>query len=84
LEEEEVEDNSDKVLLLGWKEDADEEGFTPVISRRNKKKLKSACKVKLRGAQSKVNAASVKVNNNHPLCDVITGTRERRKNPKFL
>jgi hypothetical protein len=68
-----------EVLLLGFREeDTDEEGFTPVVSRRNRKKMKSSSKSKMSmprygsiksdgGAHSKSSAASVKVHNNHPL-----------------
>jgi hypothetical protein len=36
---------ANEVLLLGFgEEDTDEEGFTPVVSRRNRKKMKSSSK----------------------------------------
>jgi hypothetical protein len=74
----------DQVLLLGFGEkEEDEDGFTLVISRRSQKAAKSAYKIRLRGAQSKSSATSVKVNNYHPLCDVVTGHRERKKNPIY-
>jgi hypothetical protein len=98
-QETEVESDSDIVLLLGFGKDQDlddEDDFTPVVSRRSRKKKRSVGKSKrwkgtptksggsLGGAQLKSCAASVKVNNDHPLSDIITGTRCRKKNPKYL
>jgi hypothetical protein len=83
-------------LLLGFGEmDSDEEEFTPVLSRRSKKALRSASEVKVRKLQveestgsrreqSKSSVASVKVHNNHPLSDVMAGSRVKKKNPKYL
>jgi hypothetical protein len=82
--------------LLGFGEESDDgEDFTPVISKRTKKKLRSAVKMSKRsnhsegvksggGAQSKSSAASVEVHSNHPLCDIVSGSRIRKKNPKYL
>jgi hypothetical protein len=84
---------------LGFERDQDledEDDFTTVVSRRNRKKTRSAGKSgrwretptklggSLRGAQSKLCAALVKVSNDHPLCDIVTGTRCRKKNPRYL
>jgi hypothetical protein len=78
-------------LLLGFGETSDEEqDFTPVISKRTRRKQKSAIKLSInprqekearseRGAQSKSSAASEKVHNNHPLCDIVSGSRVRKK-----
>jgi hypothetical protein len=82
-------------LLLGFGEDSDEElDFTPVLSRKSKKKLRSAVKLKkgeevfyqnrsIGGAQAKSCAASVKVRNYHPLSDTVSGSRVRKQNPKY-
>ena len=88
--------DSEKVGLLGWGEDGEEiEDFTPVISKKNRKKLRSACKVALNrgmqsssgmpsgGAQTKMSAASVKAHIYHPLSGIVTGTRERKKTFRF-
>ena len=65
------------------------------MSKKNKKKLRSACKVVLNrgmqsgsgmpsgGAQVKLSAASVKAHNYHPLSGIVTGTRERKKTLRF-
>jgi hypothetical protein len=83
-------------LLLGFGEDTtDDEGFTPVLSRKTKKAMRSAAKVRIGGrndenivssrrAQSKSSDASAKAHNNHPLCDIMAGSRVRKKNPKYL
>jgi hypothetical protein len=83
-------------LLLGFGEESDDgEDFTPVISKRTKKKLRSAVKMGKRsnhsedvksggGAQFKSSAASMKVHNYHPLSDIVSGSRVRKKNPKYL
>jgi hypothetical protein len=83
-------------LLLGFGEESDDgEDFTPVISKRTKKKMRSAVKFSKRsnhsegvksdgGAQFKSSAASVKVHNNHPLCDIVSGSRVRKKKSKYL
>jgi hypothetical protein len=98
-QEAEVDSDSDRVLLLGFESDqdlAEEDDFTPVVSRRNRKKRRSAGKDKrwkgtpaksggsFEGAQSKSCAALGKVNNAHPLSGIVTGTRCRKKNPKYL
>jgi hypothetical protein len=87
------------ILLLGFsdkmEEDDDMEDFTPVISRRTKKQRKSVEKKRRRGTPAKSGvasggaltkscAASVKVLNDHPLCGIVTGTRTRKKNHKYL
>jgi hypothetical protein len=92
-----VVNESDTILLLGFNEELEDDidDFTPVVSRRTKKQRKSAEKKKgrgapakscvaLRGALAKSSAASVKVHNDHPLCGIVTGTRNRRKNSKYL
>jgi hypothetical protein len=82
------------ILQFGEESD-DGEDFTPVISKRTKKKMRSAVKLSKRsnhsesvksggGAQFKSSAASVKVHNNHSLCDIVSGSRVRKKNPKYL
>jgi hypothetical protein len=94
-QENEVESDSERVLLLGFGRDQDledEDDFTPVVSRRSKKKKRSAGKTRrwkgtptksggsFGGAQTKSCVASVKVCNDHPLSDIVTGTRCRKKN----
>jgi hypothetical protein len=81
---------------LGFgEENDDEEDFTPVVSRRTRKRLKSAkknqrpmernrCNTRSLGAQSDVGAAQGKVTDDHPVCGMVTGPRVRRKNPKYL
>jgi hypothetical protein len=88
--------NQQDPLLLGFGEETtDDEGFTPVLSRKTRKAMRSASKVRIGGkndegsvrsrrAQSKSSAASVKAHNNHPLCDIMAGSRVRKKNPKYL
>jgi hypothetical protein len=84
-------------LLLGFGEsDSDSEGFTPVLSRRSKKKIKAAtrCRISIQqkkeenvrsgGAQAKSSASSVKAHNYHPLCDIVAGSRVRKRNPKYI
>jgi hypothetical protein len=83
-------------LLLGFGEnDFDNEGFTPVLSKKAKKKNRSAVKVtmgrqqlrendKSGGAQAKSCAASVKAHRYHPERDIVAGSRVRKKNPKYL
>ena len=90
------EEMSNRFMLLDWKgTEEDEEGFTPVISRSRKIALRARNKViwrgthtssgvASRGARSRCSAASVKVNNYHPLCDVVTGTMERKKPARYL
>jgi hypothetical protein len=92
-----VVNESDTILLLGFNEELEDDidDFTPVVSRRTKKQRKSAEKKKgrgtptksgvaSRGALAKSSAASVKVHNDHPLCGIVTGTRNRKKNSKYL
>jgi hypothetical protein len=81
--------------LLGFGEgEEDEDDFTPVMSKRSRKKIRSSYKISIRDAQSKSGACSsgaqgkscatlVKANNYHPLCDIVAGPRERRKNSKY-
>jgi hypothetical protein len=75
--------------------DIEEEAFTPVLSRRKRRNKKSACKIGrsgtqltsgdvILGAQSTSSAAQVKARNDHPLCGIIAGTRNRKQNPKYL
>jgi hypothetical protein len=78
-------------LLLGFGEnDSDNEGFTPVLSKKAKKKNRSAVKVtmgrqqlrendKSGGAQAKSCAASVKAHRYHPERDIVAGSRVRKK-----
>jgi hypothetical protein len=85
------------MLLLGFSDNTEDdmEDFTPMVSRRTKKQRQSAEKKRRRatptksgvasgGALAKSSAASVKVHNDHPLCGIVTGTRTRRKNYKYL
>jgi hypothetical protein len=96
----EIESDSEpeRILLLGFgrEQDIDEDDFTPVISRRSRKKRKSGGRTgrwretpaksggSFVGAQSKSCAAQGKVNNVHPLSDIVTGPRCRKKNLKYL
>jgi hypothetical protein len=86
-----------KILLLGFSDNMEDDmvDYIPVVSRRTKKQRKSAEKRRRRGtpakssvasggALAKSSAASVKVHNDHPLCGIVTGTRNRRKNSKYL
>jgi hypothetical protein len=86
-----------QILLLGLSDNTDDEfeDFTPVVSRRTRKKRKLVEKKALRGtpaksgvasrgAHSRSSAASVKVANDHPLCGIVTGTRNRKQNYKYL
>jgi hypothetical protein len=78
-------------LFLGFgEEDMDDDGFTPVMSKKTKKRMKSACKIqrsleknrqrrKELGAQSGLCAAQEKVINDHHVCGIVTGSRIRRK-----
>jgi hypothetical protein len=73
-----------------------EDEFTPVVSRRKKKKERiSACKFVVRGTPTKsgvtsagpesvLSAAPVKALNDYPLCGILSGTRRRKPNPKYL
>jgi hypothetical protein len=92
-----AESNSHSPLLLGFGEsDSDSDGFTPVLSRSSKKKMKAAarCRISIQqkkkesvrsgGAHSKSSVASVKAHSYHPLCDIVAGSRVRKKNPKYL
>jgi hypothetical protein len=85
-------EDTENPRVLGYGEEhEDEEGFTLVISRRNEKKRKSVCKKAMRrespaksggsrgGAQAKSGAALGKVFNDHPLCDIVTRPRYRKK-----
>ena len=68
-------DMNEKVLFLDWKDASnDEEDFTPVVSRKQKKKLRTGSVVRER----KLKAAAVKVHNYHPMSGIVTGTRERK------
>jgi hypothetical protein len=91
-----------QILLLGLGTEQsdsdmgeDEDGFTPVMSRRKKRAKKSACKIGRSGSdskssdatvgvQSKSCVAQVKASNDHPLSGIVAGTRRRNKNPKYL
>jgi hypothetical protein len=91
-------ESPERILLLGFgrEQESDDDDFTPVVFRRNKKKKKGGGKFGkwkgtpaksggLRvGAQTKSCAAQGKVNNVHPLSDIVTGPRCRKKNPKYL
>jgi hypothetical protein len=86
---------AEHVLLLGFGEgEEDEDDFTPVMSKRSKKKIRSSHNISIRDAQSKSAAFSlgaqgkswvvlVKAKNYHPLCGIVAIPRERRKNPKY-
>jgi hypothetical protein len=93
------ESDTENVLLLGFgrgQDLEDEDDFTPVLSRKNRKKRRSLVKSRRRrespaksgdsllGAQSKSSAALGKVSNDHPLSGIVTGTRCRKKNPRYL
>jgi hypothetical protein len=97
--EPEIESDTEKILLLGFDGEhvsEEEDGFTPVLSRWKRRKRRSLTKsgrrggspvqsgVSPEGAQSKSSAALGKVNNDHPLCGIVTGTRCRKKNPRYL
>jgi hypothetical protein len=83
-------------LLLGFGEDeSDNDDFTPVMSKRTKKRIRSAVKISLKnqqkresaksgGAQDKSCAASVKAHRYHPESDIVAGSRVRKRNPKYL
>jgi hypothetical protein len=86
-----------QILLLGLSDNGDDdmEDYTPVVSRRSKKKKKSADRKSLRGtlaksgvasggAHSRSSDASVKSLNDHPLCGIMAGTRRRKQNPGYL
>jgi hypothetical protein len=68
--------------------------FTPIISKKTRKKMRSVGKQKRKGesankinfvgvAQAKSCAASVKVHIYHPLSDIVSGTRARKQNTKY-
>jgi hypothetical protein len=97
--EPEDESDTERILLLGFDKEQgceDEDGFTPVLSRKKRKKRRSLINSGRRreppsksggspeGAQSKSSAALGKVNNAHPLSGIVTGTRCRKRNPKYL
>jgi hypothetical protein len=83
-------------LGFGREHESDDDDFTPLVSRRNKKKKKGGGKSGrwkgtptksgglLVGAQSKSCAAQGKVNNVHPLSDIVTGPRCRKKSKIFM
>jgi hypothetical protein len=88
---------SQSPLLLGFGEsESDSDGFTPVLSKSSRKKMKAAarCRISVQqkkkesvrsgGAQSKSSAASVKAHSYHLLCDIVAGSRIRKRNPKYL
>jgi hypothetical protein len=92
-----VSNESSQILLLGFLDNLDDdmEDFTPVVSRKTKKKRKSAEKGSLRGTLAKSgvtsggahfrsSVASVKVANDHPLCGIVTRTRNRKQNHMYL
>jgi hypothetical protein len=82
-------------LLLGFDEESEDDlDFTPVISKKTRKKLRSVGKQKKKGesankinfggaAQAKSCAASVKVHKYHPLSDIVSGSRARKQNTKY-
>ena len=94
--EAEANENNRQVALLGAGEDSiDDEGFTPVVSKSSQKKIKAARRLlvdglssincrDVGGAQVGCSAASVKVNNNHPVSGVVAGSRIRKKKPKVF
>jgi hypothetical protein len=86
---------SHQPLLLGFDEESEDDlDFTPVISKKTRKKMRSVGKQKKKvGSVSKINsvvvaqvkscAASVKVHRYHPLSDIVTGSRARKQNSKY-
>jgi hypothetical protein len=82
-------------LLLGFDEESEDDlDFTPVISKKTRKKMRSVGKQKRKGdsankinsvgvAQVKSCAASVKVHRYHPLSDIVSGSRARKQNIKY-
>jgi hypothetical protein len=96
VDEKESDTAGAQTLFLGFgQEEMDDEGFTPFLSKKTKKKMQSACKIqrsleknrqrrKDLGAQSGFCAAQEKVINDHPVCGIVTGSRIRKKNPKYL
>jgi hypothetical protein len=84
-----------QTLFLGFdEEDVYDEGYTPVLSRKSKRKMKSSCKIQKSlernrqknnglGAQAGYGAAQVKVNNDHPVCGIVSGSRIRKKIPSI-
>jgi hypothetical protein len=77
------------------RENKEEEGFTPAVSRRKRKEKKYACKILLGGtlaksvvasggAHTKSSVTSVKDLNEDPLCGIMAGARRRKVNPKYL
>jgi hypothetical protein len=71
------------------------EEYTPVVSRKTKKKKRLADIKSLRGtlaksgvasggAHARSSVASVKVANDHPLCGIVTGARNRKQNKRYL
>ena len=91
----EATDNNTEVALLGWgEEEVDKDGFTPVLSNSTRKNIRTARRLMVEGlpsgsgkscggALAGCSAASVKVTNNHPLSGVVTGSRVRKKKPKY-
>jgi hypothetical protein len=97
--EPETESDTERIMLLGFDREQgceDEDGFTPVLSRKKRKKRRSLINSgrrkgspiksgdSLEGAQSKSSAALGKVNNAHPLSGIVTGTICRKRNPRYL
>jgi hypothetical protein len=86
---------SNQPLLLGFDDESEDDlDFTPVVSKKTKKKMRSVGKQKRNGesrnkinsvgvAQAKSCAASVKVHRYHPLCDIVSGSRVRKQNSKY-
>jgi hypothetical protein len=82
-------------LLLGFDDESEDDlDFTPVISKKTRKKMRSVGKQKKKGesankinfggvAQAKSCAASVKVHRYHPLSDIVSGSRARKQNSKY-
>jgi hypothetical protein len=96
--EPETESDTEKIMLLGDREQGceDEDDFTHVLSRKKRRKRRSLINSgrrrespitsgdSLEGAQSKSSAALGKVNNFHPSSGIVTGTRCRKRNPRYL
>jgi hypothetical protein len=91
--EEQVADCAQSLLLGFGEEDVDDEGFTPFLSRKTKK-MKYACKIQRSleknrqrkrdmGAQVGFGATQEKVNNDHPVCGIVTASRIRKKSPNI-
>lgn len=64
----------------------DMDGFTPVISKRNKKnnKKKSDKNVRSKGVDLSGTSSKIRASKDHPLCDIFPGPRTRSKDRNYL